>query len=435
MVDRRWPTADSRLYGMDGRYGTTWSWLTGRGFATKGGSRQARANANSLPFSGAIRSFTGVPAPTRSSTVLDNPRSKGPRRQAREDRGFPGGATQGPTIAESAAVKAEIAAKEAAAAAQARSTQAQVDAFRQAIADERAAARRQANKERRIERRSVYDEYAGMWSTVYGLDGKEIMGALKKLGPNAYRSDWKKYEALKSTKTWGKTFGGVMKMREKKGLAYLNESTIIETRRAYQEELKNLGIGRKRALKYADVWIGSGVSMNEVNRRVDLARDWANNQDANTLAYMRERYGVRKRDLAAYVLDGIGRKNKPMTEWFENQLKEARIGGRAKAYGKEISTGFARRMVERDVSEAEAGMAFQQAVGEQDQYNFYAGLSGQTGFTFEDLAKSNLQGKGFKKGDKTRKLKSQVRAEEQARWSSTAGGAGAGAFGGSEGSY
>lgn len=343
----------------------------------------------------------------------------------------------GPTIQESSRLKKYLAEREK-----------ERNAWNQAVANQNALInsmlqqqRNAAQAQRRADRqgrRSAYASYASVFEN-YGLNGREIMKAMKKLPKNAWKSPngLPMVEAIRSTKTWGERFGGVTKMRKKQGLAYIDEGEIVRREATFQEALNPLGIGKKRMDKYIDFWIGKGVSLAEVSDRVTLANQWVHQQDNRTLQYMRERYGVQKKHLAAYVLDGAGRKGKQPVEWLQEQLQEAKLGGTAKAYGMDISTGFAKRLAKRDVATATAGQAFAYATENEAQLNFYAGLSGDTGFTRTDLAKGvlNEAGYGFEEGTNIRKKSKRLASEERARWASTAGGAGAGAFGGSEGSY
>lgn len=391
----------------------------------------SQRRVSSPPSSGGGQPLTGWGDPNRN---------RGQQRAQRGQTGTFRRPVNGPTAAESQSFQAKLKAQKRAANRQVRAESRAVNQLQQAWAAERAAwqAQEQAKakalaKEQRQERRSAYNAAAYEWETLYGIDSKEVKQALKKLGPMAYKTPELLVQAIRGTKSWGKEYGAVMKAREKKGLPFLNESSIIERRAAYAEELLHVGIGNKKARQYADAWIGSGVSMDEMNRRIGVAKQWVNGQDKNTLEYMREQYGVRKKDLVAYILDTNGRKGKKPAEWFQEQLEEARMGGAAKNYGFNISQAFAKKLANDDVAEGAANQAFAEAAQTYGETNYFASLSAVNGFNHQQLAKGALSregvmgtAKGQEVNTKVKKLKSQ----ERGRWSGRSGGSGAGAFGG-----
>ena len=304
--------------------------------------------------------------------------------------------------------------------------------MKQYLANQEAANRRsekqyaaQQRQNQAYERESAYDYFADMGKN-WGLDGGEIGNALRGLGPMDYQNPTKIVDAIRGTNSWKERFGGVMNARKKNGLNYLTEGEIIAKENHFQELLNPLGLGQGKVANYVADWVGSGTSPQEIGDRVALAEEWVDGQDKGTLKWMRENYGVDKKQLVGYVLDNKGDRS---VTWFADQQKAAQIGGDAAGYGIDVGKKYANKLVDKDIGREEARDAFEYADQSKGNINKLAGLSGEDKISKRDLANSQLQGVSNKKSKQTKEKVRRLRSEERARWGGAAAGAGREQFG------
>lgn len=221
-------------------------------------------------------------------------------------------------------------------------------------------------------RESVWEAYRPIFERELGLDPREVAKLIR--NSNGITSPALLYEEIRKLPSWQKQFGNVMNARDKAGLPYMSEGEIIQQRDAYRQLLEPLGVD---ADQYADDWIGSGTSPVEIADRVEIASNWANNQDPQTLRWLKENYGVGKRQLTGYILDNKGDRS---AAWFQKQYEASQIGGEAGRYGADIGKKFAGDLVERGVSREEARNAFYNANEQMTNLQSYGGLeTGTTG--------------------------------------------------------
>lgn len=283
----------------------------------------------------------------------------------------------------------------------------------------------QQRKTQGYERQSAYDFYADQGKN-WGLDSGQISSVLKGLDPMDYKSPTKIVDAIRSTPAWKERFGGVTADRAKNGLNYLNEGEIISKENEFQKLLAPLGLGKGKVGGYISDWVGSGTSPTEIGDRVALAEEWVDGQDKSTLKWMRQNYGVDKKQLVGYLLDNKGDRS---VTWFADQQKAAQIGGEAAGYGIDVGKKYANKLVDKDISREEAKDAFEYADQSRGNISKLAGLSGEDKISKRDLANSQLQGVANKESKKTKEKVRRLRSEERARWGGRSSGAGGEQFG------
>ena len=273
------------------------------------------------------------------------------------------------------------------------------------------------------QRESAFDRAWGFLGD-YGLSREEAAAAVRGLDPNQRTNQGAILEAIRSTPSYQTRFGGIQAAREQNGLNYINEGSILAQENQFREYLAPLNLNEGRMGDYIEGWVGSGASPAEIGRRVAVAEDWVNGQDKETLNWMANQYGVKKKDLVGYVLDNKGDRS---TAWFEDQQKAAQLGSEAGRYGSKLRKHEAGGLVDRDVTREQARAAFKYADEMDTEADRLAALSGQGGFREKNLAMSKLPGnkKQNKKGKEVQARLANLRKNEAARWGgSTAQGAG-----------
>lgn len=276
----------------------------------------------------------------------------------------------------------------------------------------------------RQQRTSAYDTVAREWER-HGLDGREIKQALRGLAENDYLDANRMKERVRETKTWAQRFGAVSKAREKKGLSYLDEGSIVALEDQYRAIVSRAGLPKRFYDSHKDFqsWIANDVSPAEIGDRVSLAEKAIANQDKDFTKAMQSMYGIRRKDLTAYMLD-----RKRGTQVLEEQVAAAEIKSEIYGTGLNITNGFAEDLVDKDVTRQEARSAFD-AVGQTSKdWKRLAAISGER-FSDQSMIEGEL---GL--DPKAERKKTRLASEERGRWSGTGGSAGV--FGGStSGSY
>lgn len=229
-------------------------------------------------------------------------------------------------------------------------------------------------------RQSAFEVLSKQFARLYGIPESttiQIIRDAPSLNPEYL------YEQVRKTPAWQAEYGGIMDEREKNGLPYMGEESIQNQRETYRSILSQLSISDERANSYMDNWISTGASPEEIGARVDLAVDWVDGQDHATLTWLRENYGVKKRDLVSYVLDNEGDRS---VKWFQDQQAAAQIGGEAEMTGVDIGKKFAGALVDRGVTRDQARRAFEQADRADDILDRYAAFGGTDEFKQKQLA-------------------------------------------------
>jgi hypothetical protein len=123
-------------------------------------------------------------------------------------------------------------------------------------------------------------------------------------------------------------------IRRQKGLAALSPRDYLNVEAAYRQILSTYGmpIGFYDSPSDFASWIGEDVSPQEIQSRVTLAVDAANELDDGTLTAFRDWYGVGATDLAAFFLD----RDRAMPH-IQKIAKAVQIGGVANRDGLDVT--------------------------------------------------------------------------------------------------
>jgi len=283
-----------------------------------------------------------------------------------------------------------------------------------------------ATEEQIQERKSALDALTAMFTNA-GLD-KTFTDKLVGVVTNMYASNVNPNEsemlnAIYNSDAYKQRFSGNEKMRQRMaagkampGDRLLNPAEYIQLESDYREYMQQAGLPSGFYDQPEDFsnFIGNGVALTEVKRRVDLASTAANNADKFTLDALRTQYGLSASDITAYLLDP--ERALPIFDGRNTIVNLEKAYGSADVAGAAARTGYGAagtafsEEIYNSGKSKYAESAFQQAAQMQpglDRLNkIYGGDVSTEGVVREQLA---LAG-GTEAGTKRRKLASKERA-------------------------
>jgi hypothetical protein len=207
---------------------------------------------------------------------------------------------------------------------------------------------------------------------------------------------------LQQTNEW-KTRFAANETRKKKGLPVLSPQEYIATERSYRQIMSNAGVPAGFYDQPTDFkkFLEDDISPEEVNNRVKAATDFVNRADPQEMAQMKKFYTTG--DMIAYALDPA--RAQPLVG---KAFQAATIAGQAAEQGLQIGKGLSESLAGEGVTRDQAQQGFSLIAGEKDNANKLASISGQDGFTTEDLVNETFRANSAV-ADRRKKLASQER--------------------------
>lgn len=226
---------------------------------------------------------------------------------------------------------------------------------------------------------------------------------------NGYSSDTISVE-LQNTAEWKKRFAA-NEARVKAGLPVLSPQEYIATERSYRQIMQATGVpvGFYDSPSDFQKFLEMDVSPQEVQTRVQSATDFVNRADPNELAAMKQFYTTG--DLIAFALDP--KKAAPLVG---KAFNAATIAGQANAQGLQIDQSLAEGLAGEGVNRQQAQQGFSLIAGEQPNANKLAAISGESGFTTEDLVNET-----FRSDNATAEKRKRLASQERGRFSGQSG--------------
>ena len=274
------------------------------------------------------------------------------------------------------------------------------------VAEQVRALREAKDRERALEdvsRQSAYDALQEQFMQL-GLDGGQVMAALKGLGRDGWRNATLMARTVRSTQTWKDRFGAVTQARKDKGYSYLSEADIVGLEDSYRESLSRYGLptGFYDSPDDFQKWIADDVSPSEVLERAEIASQVANRLDEGTRTAFKDYYGVGSGDLTAYFLDRTR-----ATDLLTKQVAAAQLGAEATDAGVSVTGGLLTDLAGSGIGRQQFREAAQETASSGDDWRRLAQLGGQQ-ITQESLLQANL-GMDAATGKKLKGLASQER--------------------------
>lgn len=184
---------------------------------------------------------------------------------------------------------------------------------------------------------------------------------------------------LQQTGQWKQRFAA-NEARKKAGLPVLSPQEYIATERAYRQVMVAAGVPPGFYDQQSDFtkFLEGDVSPSEVQSRVQAATEFVNRADPRELAAMKQFYT--QGDLIAFALDP-----KRAAPLVGKAFQAATIAGTAGRQGLTVDRAKAEQLAGSGVSREAAQQGFSMIAGEVENANKLASLSGDDGFTTNDL--------------------------------------------------
>jgi hypothetical protein len=231
------------------------------------------------------------------------------------------------------------------------------------------------------------------------------------------------FSLLEGTSAYKNRFAG-NKLLEQKGLAPLDEATYLNMERNYTQALSNYeeilppsmkirdSNGNYRSPKdFVASWIGNQVSVDEIEKRLLAAKDYAKSADPNLKTALKNYYGIGEDQIAQYALS-----TEQDLDTFIKQYSTVKIGSEALAQGLDVNRSLAEELVSKDISTEQARQGFGEVAAQKETYGVLSGIEGAN-LTQEEMIQSEL-GLNADAAKKARTLRSQ----EESRFTGTGGG-------------
>lgn len=212
------------------------------------------------------------------------------------------------------------------------------------------------------------------------------------------------------------------KQRLARGLPPIAEptaATYVALEEAYRTALKDMP-GTWDTPANVAKWIAGDVSPAEITERITVAKNYIN-YDVNpeVRRELREIYGVTDAEMLNYVLSDDTDKDKLALEW-DQRLKQANVGGAARAQGVRISASLRDQIAGSSDSAYTFGQAAGVFANVAEQADDYMRLGDMAGLR---LSADDLVVEGFNLSGSANvtNIKKKLASQERARFSGTSG--------------
>lgn len=205
-----------------------------------------------------------------------------------------------------------------------------------------------------------------------------LASSILKYVQDGYDANTIGYE-LQQTPEWKKRFAA-NETRKKAGLPVLSPQEYIATEKAYRQVMSAAGVpaGFYDSQEDFTKFLEGDVSPSEVQNRVAAATEFVNRADPRELAAMKQFYTTG--DMIAFALDP--ERAAPLVG---KAFQSATIAGVGAAQGLAVDKARAEQLAGAGISREAAQQGFSLIASEIDNANKLASLSGDDGFTTNDL--------------------------------------------------
>lgn len=198
-------------------------------------------------------------------------------------------------------------------------------------------------------------------------------------------------------------------------LAVPSPAQYVQMERGYAEVLQGMP-GDWASKSNITQWISSGVSVEQVDRRVGTAKDYIDyNLNPQVKSELRDIYGLTDADMLNYVLSDPRRQEELQAE-FDLRMKQATVGGAARSRGMGISDSLRDEIASSSDSVYTFGQAaagFESVAAQADDYAKLSAIAG-INTSRDDLIREEFNLAG---GSSTTKLKRRLASQERGRFS------------------
>lgn len=260
------------------------------------------------------------------------------------------------------------------------------------------------------QRQSVYDQVRSFFENL-GLPADQLTSYIQDAANND-KKDWEIMAGVREQPWYAARFPGMAALRNR-GQA-MDEATYISQEAQYRQVLQAAGLPAGFYDDPTDFggWIGGGVSVQEVQDRVDTAQDILNSADPGTRDALRQFYGITDGTMLAHILDP-----NQATAAIRDEVRAASIGGAAggrlsQAQSEALGNTTVGQNIDTLTASGRQALADRMGAAQQlDQQDSYlSGIEQDNAYSFNDSAQAAF-------GDQDRLLASQKRAQrEQARF-------------------
>lgn len=192
-------------------------------------------------------------------------------------------------------------------------------------------------------------------------------------------------------------------------------ATYVAMERGYADALQGMP-GNWATKENITKWISSGVSVEQVDKRVATAKDYIDyNLNPDVKAELRDIYGLNDADMLEYVLSDPRRQEELQAE-YDLRIKQATVGGAARSRGMGISDSLRNEIASSSDSVYTFGQAaarFESVAAQADDYAKLSAISG-INTSRDDLIREEFNLSG---GSSTTKLKKRLASQERGRFS------------------
>lgn len=198
-------------------------------------------------------------------------------------------------------------------------------------------------------------------------------------------------------------------------VAVPSPAQYVQMERGYAEVLQGMP-GDWASKANITQWISSGVSVEQVDKRVSTAKDYIDyNLNPEVRAELRDIYGLSDADMLNYVLSDSRRQEELQAE-FDLRMKQATVGGAANSRGIGVSDSLRNEIASSSDSVYTFGQAaagFESVAAQADDYAKLSAISG-INTSRDDLIREEFNLSG---GSSTTKLKKRLASQERGRFS------------------
>lgn len=229
----------------------------------------------------------------------------------------------------------------------------------------------------------------------------------------AITDDTTLYSALQNAPGWKERFAGNEQLKAN-NMKPLTPAEYLTAEDAIKTAVKRAGLpaGFYDTPDQIAKLIGNGVSPDEANRRIQMAKSKVDSVDPYQRAIMQQYYGVSSEGIAAYFLDAERGES-----LLEQQARAVNIGAGAAAFGFNVSAQQAMAAAERGADDSSTNNLLRQAQGSADRAKQLGAIYGET-VSESDLVDEAL---GINNAGAVTSKKKKLASQERAAFSGSSG--------------
>lgn len=242
----------------------------------------------------------------------------------------------------------------------------------------------------------------------YGLGS--LLGDLRKIVEGGVTDPAEIQISLQDTDAWKHRFAGNEKLRQA-GLPVLSVGEYLAVEKSYGQIMKNYGLPvgfYDDPSDFAD-FIGSSVSPNELQQRVEMHADIARREDPAIVQQLQQ-MGLTKGDILAHFIDPT--RALPL---LQQKYQTALIGGAARRAGTATSNAYAQHLSDIGVTEQQAASGYGQITAELPGAELLGSI-------YDDsISQADLEHETFDGDGSVTRRKKRLASQERASFQGSAG--------------